>query len=471
MEIDENNVKEKKKSLNISVKSFLTTIIVIFVLMLISYILTLVIPSGEYPRIDDGNGNMIIDEAGEFSKCSGNLPFWKWLLSPFLVLGADGNTTLIAVIIFLLVIGGIFACLEESGLMSYMLKKITFKFKDKRRTLLCVLILFFMAMGALIGSFEEVVPLVPIVVAVSIALGYDSVVGVATSLLAVGCGFATGVCNPFTTGVAQNLAGLPMFSGIWLRLIAFVLIYGLLVLFVLLYAKRIGKPVSEVTTDYTYDKKMDHSLIAFASILGTGIILVLLSGVIKALQDYTLIIVAIMFLAAGLTASIMAGLKGKKLFKEFLSGLVGILPAVIMILMASSIKYTLEEAKVIDTILYNCTKIAKNLPTWTIILFIYLIALVVNFFIPSGSAEAFVLIPILVPLASQFNISAQLVVVAYCFGDGFSNVFYPTNPALLLSLSLADTSYSKWVKWSFKFQLANLVLTSGILLLGYFVAY
>ena len=139
--------------------------------------------------------------------------------------------------------------------------------------------------------------------------------------------------------------------------------------------------------------------------------------------------------------------------------------------MASSIKYTLEEAKVLDTILHAAVGMAEKLPSWSVILFIYLIVLVMNFFIPSGSAKAFMLIPLIVPMAQIFGISAQLCVVAFAFGDGFSNVFYPTNPALLISLGLADVSYGDWFKHSVKFQLLNLLLTSSILLLGLAVGY
>ena len=142
-----------------------------------------------------------------------------------------------------------------------------------------------------------------------------------------------------------------------------------------------------------------------------------------------------------------------------------------MILMASSIKYTLEEAKVLDTILHRAVEQAQTLPSWSVVLFIYLIVLVMNFFIPSGSAKAFMLIPLIVPMAQIFGISAQLCVVAFAFGDGFSNVFYPTNPALLIALGLVDVNYGDWFKWSGKFQLANILLTSLILLFGLAVGY
>lgn len=361
------------------------------------------------------------------------------MLSPFLVLGAEGSGTVIAVLIFLLVIGGVFNAVGEHGLMKYMLDKITYKFGESRYKLMTVVMFFFMAMGALIGSFEECIPLVPIVVALSLSLGWDRLTGMGMSLLAVGCGFASGVCNPFTVGVAQTLAGLPMFSGVWLRAIAFVCIFALLWAFVRGHAKKVEKPIEEkALTDFVKDKKMDKGLALFGGIIGFGIVVVLFSPFIPALQDYTMVIVAVMFLVAGIVAPLVSGMGGKTLAGSFGSGVVSMLPAVLMILMASSIKYTLETANVLDTVLNGAVGVADTMPKWAVILFIYLIVLVMNFFIGSGSAKAFMLIPLIVPLAAQFGIPAQLCIMAFAFGDGFSNVLYPTNAALLISLGLAD---------------------------------
>ena len=464
--------EKEKGGLNINVKSFITAIVVIFALMVGTYILTMIIPGGEYAYAVDANGNTIIDVNG-YSSVEGGLPFWKWVLSPILVLGAEGNGTLIAVIAFLLVIGGIFNSLDKSGLMKYMLDRMVKRFGAVRYRLLAIVTFFFMAMGAMIGSFEEVVPLVPIVVALAVNLGWNSLIGVGMSILAAGCGFAAGVCNPFTIGVAQELAGLPMFSGAWLRVVSFVLIYALLLSFLVFYAKRHERPISQSADieSFTADKRMDKGLVCFVSILGAGILTVLCSGFISALQDYTMIIVAVMFLFAGVVSTLVSGMKGKVLAKTSWQGVTSIFPAVLMILMASSIKYTLEEANILDTILHEAVGFAADMPKWSVILFIYLIVLVMNFFIPSGSAKAFMLIPLIVPMAQIFGLSAQLCVVAFAFGDGFSNVFYPTNPVLLISLGLADVSYSKWVKFSWKFQIPNLILTSAILLFGLAVGY
>jgi len=441
--------KKQSPGMSISVKSFITAVVVIFVLMILTYGITLLLP------------------------CKG-ISFSNWLLSPFLVLGANGNGTLIAVIIFLLVIGAVFNALENGGFMQYMLSKITNRYQASGKyRLMYIIMFFFMAMGSLIGSFEECVPLVPIVVKIAIALGWDAFTGMYMSLLAVGCGFACGVFNPFTVGVAQGLAGLPMFSGVSMRLLSFVVVYLFLAVFVTLYARKVERKTDGLhgTAYFEKNPQMDKALKCFAFILGGAIIIVFSSSFLTFLQDYTMIIVALAFLVAGLVSSVVSGHKGKILCTSLKNGMIGMLPAVLMILMASSIKYTLEESEVLQIMIDGAISLAATLPKWAIVLFIYLIVLVFNFFIASGSAKAFLLIPLIVPLAETFGISPQLCILAYAFGDGFSNVFYPTNPALLISLGISDISYVDWAKKSFLFQIGNLAITSLLLLLGLVIGY
>ena len=461
------------KGLNISTRSFLTAIVILFFLMALTYALTFFIPGGAYVRTLDDAGNTVIDTQAGFSWVEGGIPFWKWLLSPVLLLGGEGSGTILAVIVFLLVVGGIFNSLDRCGLMKYMLHRIVHRFGQARYSLMAVIVLFFMAMGSFIGSFEECIPLVPIVVSLAVGLGWDPLTGMGMSLLAAGCGFSAGVCNPFTVGVAQGLAGLPLFSGMWLRGVGFVLIYALLFAFLFLHAKKVERPLDTqaLTSEFSASPHMDRALALFAGILGAGILLVLASSVLPALQDYTMVIVAVTFLISGLTSTLAAGMSGKELGSTFFHGLVSVLPAVLMILMASSIKYTLTEAHILDTILYGAVSAAGVLPRWLVILFIYLLVLVMNFFIPSGSAKAFLLLPLILPIAQIFHLSPQLCIMAYAFGDGFSNVFYPTNPVLLISLGLADVSYGRWARWTWKFQAINLVLTGLLLLFGLAIGY
>ena len=394
--------KEKQK-MEASVKSFITAIVVIFVMMVLTYALTFMIPGGY-------------------------IPFWKWILSPILVLFAEDAGSLIAIIALLVVLGGVFNSLDKFGILRLLLDKVTMKFGKSRRVLLAVIPLFFMGLGSAAGSFEECVPLVPVVVALAIRLGWDALTGLGMSILAAGCGFAAGVCNPFTVGVAQELAGLPMFSGLWYRAVAFVLIYILLMVFLMVHVKKIEKPM---------DEKM---------LEGMG------KGSVKQIAH-------------------SSGSRLWKLTITFKDGVMSVLPGVLLILMANSIRFTLMEGNILDVILQGAVSMASEMPRWGVILFIYGLVLFLNFFIPSGSAKAFLLMPLIVPTAEAFGISAQLCVMAFAFGDGFSNVFYPTNPVLLISIGLANVSYGIWVKWSTKFQLVNLILTSALLLVGLAIGY
>ena len=427
-------------------RSFIISTITIGCLMIFAYVLTLIL------------------------ECDG-ISFGKFLLSPILALGSSSGSTTIAVLVFLLIIGGITNGLNNCGFMEYMLDKITYKYGKHRYMLLFMLVLFLMTMGSVVGTFEEVVPLTPIMVSLAINLGFDGLTGIGMSLLAVGCGFAAGVFNPFTIGVAQELAGLPMFSGINLRLLSFVLIYAMLMFFLYRHAKRIAKDNKNVTTTFTENPDMEKAYKAFIIIFSIAIILVLSSPFITALQDYTLIIVALMFLIAGIVSIKLTKTSTKQLLSFMKDGTLNVLPSALLILMASSIKFTMEESGVLNNILNILAGYASGMNNVELILFIYIVCLILEIFVPSGSAKAFLLIPLLTPLAVKFGLSTQLVVLAFAYGDGFSNVFYPTNPALIISLSLTKISYRKWFKYSWKFQLANLILTSGILLLGLVINY
>ena len=460
----------------INIRSYLGSLAVILVLMTVCYALTFFVPGGEYARTTDENGYTVLDTEQPFRYVDADYPVWKFLLSPFLVLGAEGGGTIIAVIAFLLIIGGVFEVLNRCDLIRYLLGLLTDSYGDKKYILMAMMILIFMAMGSFVGSFEEVVPIVPIVVGLSVAFGWDAFVGINMSMVAAGCGFAAGIMNPFTVGVAQKLAGLPMFSGMWLRAASFFLIYFLLLSCTFVYAKRHEKADAQNDLNgngekFVRDPRLSRAIRSFAVILGIGVLLIISSVFIPALQDLTMIIVALMFLVAGVVSAIAAGVKPGPFFRDFGNGVLSILPAVLMILLASSIKYTLTESKMLDTMMHAAVGAAEKIPRPLVILFIYLLVLVLNFFIASGSAKAFLVIPLIVPIASVFGISAQLCIVAYAFGDGFSNVFYPTNPALLICLGLSDVPYPQYAKRAWKFQLLNLLLTSAILMAGLALGY
>jgi len=459
------------KTKNISLKSFISSLIVLFVLMVVTYILTLIIPAGEYTRIINSDNQSIIDVTVPFKYVDGGITFINWLLSPFLVLTAEGSLTIIVLLVFLLVIGGILNCLTDRNLINYLISKVSYKYAHRKYLLVAIIQLILMLMGSFIGSFEEITPLVPILIALFVALGFNKYTGLGVSLLSCSAGFSCGIMNAFTVGVAQKLAGIPMFSGVWLRIVSFVLIYLLLIGFLHIYSKNNERNVEYNQTEFTNNNKLDKAILSFVIILGIGILCIIISPFISFLSDYILVVILLVFLISGTVSSFISGMTAREYFKSFGKGALLFLPAALMILMASSIRYTLEEAKVLDTILHYFIGIADGIPKFAVVLLIYLIVLIMNFFIASGSAKAFLLIPLIIPIAQIFGISPQLCILAYCFGDGFSNVVYPTNPVLLISLSLSDTPYPKWLKFIWKYELINLILTSLILMFGLIIGY
>lgn len=469
-------MENEKRVLDVNIKSFVSSLVIMAVLMAAAYIMTLVIPSGMYER-ELVNGQELI-VAGSYKECEGGIEFWRFLLSPLLLLGSDMGFTVISICIFLMIVGGAFSALDACGILRYMLGRVYHRFSSKKYTLLVVVMLFFMLLGTFAGSFEEAVPLVPLAAALSYAMGWDALLGLGMSVLAVCCGFSSAIGNPFTVGIAQQLAGLPMFSGMWYRAVGFVIFFAVLLFFLISYAKKIEKdpaaspvydPAKEkewksLQLDISREKRMDYSLYAFCGCLGAGIGAILLSTLVTALQDYLMIIVALAFLLAGTSSVLLSGYGLKNYLRQFGGGILNFLPGILVILMASSVRYTLEYAKVLDTILESFVGMTAGISAGAVVLLLYGLVLLMNFFVPSASAKAFLLMPLITPIAQLSGISLQVAVLAFAFGDGFSNTFYPTNPVLLISLGLSGVSYGKWARWSIKLQLPVLVITAVMLL-------
>ncbi len=472
--MEENHGLAKASLGKVQLRSFVTAFVILAAFMVAAFILCAVLPGGQYARsIVDGKETIIADS---FAPVQGGIPLWKALLSPLLVLGDPGGSLLALIVVFLLVVAGSFVNLENAGVLNHMLVVVAAKFRRNRWLLLALVTLLMMSMGALIGSFEECIPMIPIAISLSIAMGWDVLVGLGMSLLAVGFGFSSGVMNPFTVGVAQNLAGLPMFSGLWLRAVSFVIIYATVLVFLITYAKKLERQNPPSLSPSTMEKnakdpRMDRALGAFAIIIGCGLVCLITFGLIPALSDLVLPLTAIMFFAASFVSVRISGASPRQYGKWFLQGMKTLAPAVVLLLMASSIRYILVQGAVMDTILHGAVSFIADKPKdWTI-LFIYLLVLLLELAISSGSAKAFLLIPLIMPMIDIVGMSRQLAVLAFAFGDGFSNVFYPTNVALLIGLSIAHVSYGKWFRFTWKIQLVNLAVTSLILLFGLRIGY
>ena len=482
---------EGKAGAQISTRAFNQSVAILFTLMMAAGILTRAIPAGSYAREYSGatieqEGREMIDPSSFQYVARPDYSIWRWFTAPIEVLGGSDGLTVITIIIFLLMVGVAFAVLDKSGLLKAVIARIVKAFEGCKYHLLLVISLFFMIIGAFFGIFEEVVPLVPLMLALSYFLGWDALVGLGMSILAVNMGFSAAITNPFTIGVAQKLAGLPLFSGAWLRVIIFAIIYAIFAAFLTRYARKIERnpqisPVFQEDqaerakyTDLQLDslaeasprlgKAMSWFLVCLALIL----IVLVTAPFLPAIASFSMPIVGLLFFIGGIGASLISGARRSTVFKAAWEGLTGISPAIPLILMAASIKHIVAQGGILDTILYQASQPLSQANPFLATLLIYFLALLIEFFVASGSAKAFLLMPIMVPLADLVGVTRQTTVTAYCFGDGFSNLIYPTNPVLLICLGLTMVSYSKWLKWSLR--LWFWVLLATFLFLGIAIA-
>lgn len=492
--------KNQAKTITISQKSIIIAIAIVLVLVLVAVIFTQVLPRGSYERIVDADGNVsIVPDSYKEDASLSKIKWWQVIFSPFMILdpAQDGALMVWAILALLIVIGAVFTALDKTGIMSYMVESLRNKFTNKKYILLFILPLVFMSLGSTAGMFEELIPLAPVVVLLSYAFGWDALVGLGMSILAACFGFTAGIVNPFTVGISQSLVGLPMFSGISMRLLTFAVAYIILMAFMFPYARKIEKKptLSSVyledfkrkkdfdfeNTEFVYDEGKSKALKWFAAWLIVIVLLAVISIFIQptyipalgdfALADYILYITVAIYVIAGIGACVMCNLKGKALLKELGKGALTLLPAVAMILVAGGVRYIIQTGNVMDTILFNIIELCKGQSPAAIILVIYVAVFVFEIFIPSGSAKAFLLMPMIGAICSQVGIDAQVAVLAMSYGDGFSNVLLPTNAGLLLILGMTTVNYPKWLKWSGKIQLALLLATIGILMLAQFVVY
>ena len=470
---------EQKAGAQISQRAFIQSLVILFVLMMIVGILTLIIPSGQYTHLEVDGRTTIDPNSFRFTP-KPDYPIWRWFIAPIEVLGSSSGLTVIVIVVVLFFAGGAFAVMDKTGTLRAFIGRIVRRFRDQKYALLWMVSMAFMFLGATLGTFEEVVLLVPVMIALSYSLGWDALVGLGMSILATNMGFSAAISNPYTLGVSQQLAGLPLFSGALFRILIFIVIYLIFVWFLSTYARKIDRDpkaslvYGEDSAEREKYKRQDIAFIAnnpkqnrAMNFFGIFLIFIFLTMLavpfVSAISDYALPIVGILFLIGGLGAGFLSGAGSKTVWRGLVEGLGGLAPSVPLILMAASIRYIIDSGGVTDAILHAAAEPFTQLGAFPAALVIYVLALGIEFFIASGSAKAFLMMPIVLPLADLIGVTRQTAVLAYIFGDGFSNLAYPTNPVLLISLVLTVVSYPKWIRWTAKLWLWVILATVAFL--------
>lgn len=466
---------------NISVRSFVTVMVLLLAVLLLSGSLSYFVPQGNFQRAADGN---IIPGSYQAGDVEG-IALWRIFTAPVRVFASEDAVTIIMISIFLLVMSGIFNLLDKTGGIKAFIAYIMRSLKNSGRQVICITVLVFMLFGSLFGMFEELVTLLPLIIVFMLSMQLDTMVGLGTCLMAACFGFSTAITNPFSVGTAAQLAGIPVSSGAWLRVVFFVIVYVLLCIFLLGYLKMIRRDPKR-SPSYEIDQKKRENLMLqkedasqdqqkifrvyalFFAIQGALLVAI---ACVRAISGLAIPILAASFLIFGLLAGQLVCKNFRAVLSYFLKGGAAMLPAVAMIALASSVKLVMAESNIIDTVMHSVLQLLEGKGKFVTILLIYGLILFLQLFIGSASAKIFLVMPIILPITNALGISPTLVILTYCMADGFTDVILPTNPVLLIGLSMANVSYWKWLKWTWKLQLLLFIVSVLVLFLGVSVGY
>ena len=467
--------KEEKSFATISVKSFVSVVIILVTMIAICGILSLFIPQGHFARNEAGE---II--AGTFVQTEAHgLSFWKIITAPFRVFFVEGSITIIMICLFLLIMSGVFNLLDKTNGIKAIMNKIVKKFDKKKRLVVCITILFFMLFGSLFGLFEELVTLLPFITLFMLSLGFDTMTGLGVCMLAACFGFSAAITNPFSVGIASSFAGISTLSGVWLRILFFALTYGIVCWFIFSHIKKITKnPEKSYTYEMDKEKKQnlefsgelterDNKVFkVYLIFFIVQLVALVLIASIRAISGFAIPILSVTFLIGGIISGLLVCEDKKSVFVWLGKGAASMLPAVVLIALASSVNLVMTESGIIDTLMNAVINFLDGKNVFVAILFIYLFILILQVFIGSASAKIFLIMPILLPICQVIGLSPNLLILVYCMADGFSDMILPTNPVLLIGLSMSNISYGKWVKWTWKIQVAMLVASLAVLFFG-----
>lgn len=425
------------------------TYIILSALIVLSAVITWLVPGGKYVQGPDGNLS--------FSQMASNPQTWQ-IFSAFY----DGFVRQAGIIVFILIVGGAFWVLNATGAISYGIKKFIFTFGDHDKLILVLVTLLFSAGGAIFGMSEEAIPFVGIVVPLVVSLGYDAITGLLVVYVAANIGFSAAFLNPFTVGVAQQMAGLPLFSGLGYRLVCWMILTGLLVIFILFYASNVKRNVESRLQCGVggADEEKNKNKVLVLFILALSMVTLVVG--VTCFKWYMTEISAL-FLGMGVLCGFAGGFRANKIAEEFVAGAKDILGAALVVGFASGIVVILENGVVMDSILHSLENLLGASSSAGALTGMYAIQAAINFLIPSATAKAALTIPIMAPFSDLVGVSRQALVLAFQFGDGFTNMLTPTSGVLLASLAMAKISYSEWFASSWKYVL--LLLGIGLILL------
>jgi len=429
------------------------SLVLIFSFIVLAQLLSYVIPHGQFERAavpDQPDRQMVVD--GTFAVLpaddSVTLPAWHFLMAV-----TDGLAAAQGIIFLIFLVGGVIAVLRKTGAIDAALHKAVERLGRTPWLLIGGCLLLFSIGSFTIGMGEEYVPLVPIIVTMSLAMRMDAIVAMGMVWVPYGIGWACAGINPFGVLIAQNIANVPLTSGWALRLGMMVVFLTIAFHHIYRYAMRVrAEPATSLVAHVDYSKGFELPADIDMSPRRVAILVVFvlgLVGFVYGVSEHHWYITELnaIFLGIGLVAAIIAGLSAGDTSRTFLEGAASMTPAALLVGFARTIEVVMTDGQIIDTIVHSIAGLLKGLPAEASALGMLVVQTVCNFFIPSGSGQAFVTMPIMSPLATLTDVPQQTAVLAYQFGDGFTNMIVPTSALVMGALALGKVPYAAWFRF------------------------
>ncbi len=442
------NEKKKKKSLE-GINPMLFLVVVMIIVVIASYL----VPAGSFERVYDAAVDRDIVVPGSFQYTEQNpIGFFDLMMS--LTLGIQNASYIIA---FLLIIGGMFAIMDGTGAINAGLANVVRATRGKELIMIPVLMTVFGLMSCFCANFEEFLAFVPLILAVSLSMGFDSMTAMGIVFGSVAAGYGGAATNAFTVGVAQSIAGLPMFSGMTLRLVLFVALLLVSMAYVMWHANRVKKHPEKSpcrTADLENAKKYVLDVENIAPLTGRQklVLVVLLLAILWTIygvlvHGYYIDELAAVFLTAGVVAGLLGGSRPSRICDDFLKGAANMLAPCMMIGMANAVVLMMTDAGIIDTIIYALSNLLLGLPSTLLAIGMFLVQTLFNLVVPSGSGQAAITMPLMAPLADMVGVTRQTAVLAYQLGSTFTDLIGPTSGEILVAGAMCGIAYPKWFKW------------------------
>jgi uncharacterized ion transporter superfamily protein YfcC len=459
------------------------TLVLLFGMVGLAQILTYILPAGAFQRVENAAGRLqVVPGSFEFSPDAEPL-------SPLAIFTAipKGFSEAHEIIFFVFIIGGAFAVLRATGAVDAALGALLRRLGDRPFWLVTGGILVFAVGSSTIGMAEEYLPFVPVLIVLAHALGYDAVTAVGIMTVGYGIGYGVAVINPFTVLIAQDVAGLQPTSGLWFRLILMAVFLPIGIHHVWSYARRVGRdpsssllsgvapgdsepvpgPQSEPHAGDAHPRMTPTHRWVLMSVL--GVLVVLIYGLSR--WHWYLVEMGALFVGLTLILAVIARMTPDRTAVEFGKGAAELTTTALMIGVARGIQVVLDEGGVVDTIVHGISLPLQQLPGTLSAVGMFFVQSLANFFIPSGSGQAYVTMPIMAPLADLVGVTRQVAVLAYQFGDGFTNILVPTNAVLVGILAMAAVPYDRWLRFVVPFMVKIWVVGSVALAVAVLIGY